>query len=552
MVDLFKSQYLDAAGLGVFYGLIKDQWIKADQEQYTKITKDIWGGESAPTEISNLQAAEDAIKKNASDIAELVEALATEVELRTQEDAKLLGTSEDESGAATIHGALKAIAEEATARDNADKAIIGEVSDQSKSTITGLAYNLDKEVGGLTESISAETTARNEAIAAEVKAREDADKELGERIDILTTGGISPDWLSNDWLPVNVDEDSIKIVEGTPRTIKLPDGTDSTEFTPQLLTSNLVLDLNDDNKIVLKSATNGEKTYGEVDLSSIVMDRVLTAGSVIYDEKDTDPEEGYIMAEGLVYPYIAFTISAYDKETATETKEYIRVSVKDLVDEYTAEGGVEIVRTDVDGGQPTKTIKLTQEFLDRIAGIEQSVAAEKTRAEEAEGVISENLTTTASNIRNEFADADTALGERIDGVNQAISNEKTRAEAAEGALDERIDALEAGQLDIDFMSNIWKIHDVDGITTVSIKGEEVEYTKDDGTTYKYTPTLVKTNLTLVQKGTDTLENNHIIELQDGNKIAHGSIDLRNIIEAIPTETINSICGVGTEEPEAGA
>ena len=95
MVDLFKSQYLDAAGLGVFYGLIKDQWIKADQEQYTKITKDIWGGESAPTEISNLQAAEDAIKKNASDIAELVEALATEVELRTQEDAKLLGISGD-------------------------------------------------------------------------------------------------------------------------------------------------------------------------------------------------------------------------------------------------------------------------------------------------------------------------------------------------------------------------------------------------------------------------------------------------------------------------
>ena len=683
MADLIKSQYLDATGLGVFYGLIKDQWVNADQEQYTKITgeytdaisaaqKVIWGGESAPAEIGNLQAAEDAIKKNASDIAELVEALTTEVELRAQEDAKLLGTSEDESGKATIHGALNAVTEEATARDNADKAIIGEDGDQSKSTITGLAYNLDKEVGELDaedfrlaglisdettargeaiaaeatareeaiaaeatargEAIAAEAKAREDAIAAEAKAREDADSALDLRVDALEAGAMDPDWLSDNWLIGNVDNASIVTVNGAEKTITLPNG-ESKNYTPKLLKASLSLSRTADNKIQLTSGSidaSGQLiNYGSIDLSEIVLDRVLTAGSVIYDKNDVDPEEGYVMAEGLAYPYIVFTIDTIkdtDGDTTVAGQEYIRVSVKDLVDEYKAEGDVEIVRTDVPGEQPKKTIKLTQAFLDRIGKIEtdltdeveratgvenkltedlaaeverateteaallgvtgdaagtatihgalNAIAAEKARAEGAEGEISENLTTTASDIRNEFTTADaqirndfttadaqirndfttadTALGKRIDDANDAIAAEVERAEGAEGELDERIGALEAGQLDISSMSKIWKIHDVDGVTTVSIEGEEKEYETADGKKHKYTPTLVKTNLTLVQKGTDSLENNHIIELQDGSKTSHGSIDLRDIIEAIPTETINSICGVGTEEPEAGA
>lgn len=346
--NVIKSQYLDEAGLRVFYGIIKDQWTNADEA----LKKTLWGQDSAP-EVATLAAAETAIKKNATDISNLTSLLAAEV----------------------------------TNRETADT-------------------TLDEKIDAV--------------ILTEQEARAAADEALGERIDALTAGGVSPDWLSDNWLPVNVDGDSIKVVEGDPITIKLPDGTDSTEFTPQLLTSNLVLGLND-NKIVLKSATNDTKTYGEVDLSSIVMDRVLTAGSVIYDENDADPEEGYVIAEGLAYPYIAFTISAYDKETATETKEYVRISVKDLVDEYTASDEVEIVRETVSGGQPTKTIKLTQAFLDRIAAIEQSVADEKARAEGVEASLQQ---------------ADSKLAEDLEA-------EVTRSTAAEAALSARIDEIAA-------------------------------------------------------------------------------------------------------------
>ena len=361
--NVIKSQYLDEAGLRVFYGIIKDQWTSADEAQYDKVKKEyadadevlkkaLWGQDSAP-EVATLAAAGTAIKKNATDISELTSLLAAEV----------------------------------TNRENADTA-------------------LDEKIDAV--------------ILTEQEARAAADEALGERIDALTAGGVSPDWLSDNWLPVSVDGDSIKVVEGDPITIKLPDGTDSTEFTPQLLTSNLVLGLNN-NKIVLKSATNDTKTYGEVDLSAIVMDRVLTAGTVIYDENDADPEEGYVMTEGLVYPYIAFTISAYDKETATETKEYVRISVKDLVDEYTASGEVEIVRETVNGEQPVKTIKLTQAFLDRIAAIEQSVADEKTRAEGVEASLQQ---------------ADSKLAEDLEA-------EVTRSTAAEAALSARIEEIAA-------------------------------------------------------------------------------------------------------------
>ena len=485
--EIKKYQYLDETGLRTFYGLIKDQWEAADE-----ILKADLEGQLAEA-IATLEAADTT----------LGESLATEATTREEEDKRLAGLIGDNAN--NITSLVTALSEEVTARTEADNELDGKIttlsnthstdktelegkitaaSNKAAEDLTSAVETLNTTISGnkteAANNLSAAVETLNTSISNEATARAEADTALDGRIKSLEAGATNPQWLTDEWLTKSIDNATIKLSDGNKISIKLPNGETLDDFTPKIITADLSL-TREGNTIALSDGKGA--THGSVDLSSIVLDRVLTAGAVVYDEKDIENNvDGGSTADGFThpeFPYIVFTIATYDNGTKQEGTEYVRVSVKDLVDEYTGSDFIEIVRTTDAGNPAARSIKITDGFVGRVTNLETAVgeleaadislgeridsietslgeAVEALEAADVElgGRIDGEITnrtnaiaTAKSEITTAYTEADTALGGRIDG-------EITARTEADTALGERIDGvMEAVQNIVDNQSH---------------------------------------------------------------------------------------------------